>query len=311
KMRSRIIREMRNILAQEDFMEVETPILQLIPGGALAKPFKTHLNALKIDLYLRVSPELYLKRLLVGGFEKIYEIGRCFRNEGMDAYHNPDFTMIELYWAYQNRDGLMEFVEKIMVDLVQKTKGTSQISHQGEDIDFKAPWQRIKFKDLIKKYCQIDIEKASQTTLRKKLAAVGVKVEKNADKCKLIDELYKKMCQPKLIQPTFMIDHPIEMAVLAKAKEENAKYADRFQLIVGGVELINGFSELNNPLEQKKRFEGKKIAPERKDKDFLEALEYAMPPAAGLGMGIDRLVVLLTDSHSLREVILFPTMRPK
>ena len=268
--RSKIIEELRNILDGEGFLEVETPILQPIPGGALARPFQTHLNALKMDLYLRVSPELYLKRLLVGGFDKVYEIGRCFRNEGMDKHHNPDFTMIELYWAYQDRDGLMDFVERAMIELVKKIKGETKFTYQGKEVDFRVPWKRIKFRDL-------DFEKDK----------VGI------------------------IQPTFVTDHLAKMAILAKTKEDNPKEADRFQVVVGGIELINGFSELNDPLEQEKRFKAAKIETERKDKDFLEALQYGMPPAAGLGMGIDRLVALLTDSHSLREVILFPTMRPK
>lgn len=280
RLRSKIIEELRHILDSQGFLEVETPILQAIPGGALAKPFKTHLNALKLDLYLRVAPELYLKRLLVGGFEKVYEIGRCFRNEGMDAYHNPDFTILELYWAYQNRDSLMKFVEKVMTDLVRRVKKTNQISYQGKKINLKTPWPRIKFMNLVKEIKGIDL-----------------------------DERFKEACQ-RIIQPTFVIDHPIEMNALAKAKESDAKYADRFQLIVGGVELVNGFSELNDPLEQEKRFKSK-LSQERMDKDFVEALEYGLPPAAGLGVGLDRLVALLTDSHSLREVILFPTMRPK
>ena len=310
--RSNILKELRKILWANGFLEVETPILQPIPGGALAKPFKTHLNALKLDLYLRVAPELYLKRLLVGGFEKIYEIGRCFRNEGMDAFHNPDFTMLELYWAYQDRDGLMEFVEETMLELLKNLgRANNQIEYQDNQIDFKIPWKRSTFREIVREYCQIDIEKASQESLKKKLNSLGVKVEKGAPKCQLVDELYKKVCQPKLIQPTFMIDHPIEMAVLAKAKEQDPRYADRFQLIVGGIEMINGFSELNDPQKQRERFEANNIARERRDKDFLEALEYGMPPAAGLGIGIDRLVSLLTDSHSLREAILFPTMRPQ
>jgi len=282
EMRSKIIEELRRILSGQGFLEVETPILQPIPGGALAKPFKTHLNTLKLDLYLRVAPELYLKKLLIGGWEKIYEIGRCFRNEGMDAHHNPDFTMLELYWAYQDRDGLMEFVEETIVDLLKKIKKTQQISYQGEKINFKTPWRRIKFKDLVKK-------------------------TKGAD----LDELFKEACRKKIIQPTFVIDHPVGMTILAKAKPEQPQEAHRFQLVVGGIEIINGFSELNDPLEQEKRFRAAKIETERKDKDFLEALQYGMPPAAGLGIGIDRLVALLTDVHSLREAILFPTMRPK
>jgi len=270
RLRSRIIEELRETLDNQGFLEVETPVLQPIPGGALAKPFKTHLNALNLDLYLRVSPELYLKRLLIGGLEKVYEIGRCFRNEGIDRVHNPDFTMLELYWAYQERDGLMKFVEKMMIDLVKKIKGSIEFTYEGKKISLRSPWKKIKFDE-------IDFEKDKE----------------------------------KIIQPTFVVDHPVELAILAKAKEENPKEAHRFQLIVGGIELMNGFSELNDPLEQERRFKMAKIEPERKDKDFLEALEYGMPPAAGLGMGIDRLVALLTDSHSLREAILFPTMRPK
>ena len=270
KLRSKIIEELRHILASYGFLEVDTPILQLIPGGGLAKPFKTYLNALKLDLYLRVAPELYLKRLLVGGFEKIYEIGRCFRNEGIDKYHNPDFTMLELYWAYQDREGLMKFVEKTITDLVKKIKGKTQFNYQGKKVDFKTPWKRIS-------YSQIDFEKDKE----------------------------------KLIQPTFVIDHPVELAILAKAKEKESRFADRFQVVAAGIELMNGFSELNDPLEQERRFKRAKIETERKDKDFLKALEYGLPPAAGLGIGVDRLVALLTDSHSLREAILFPTMRPK
>ena len=267
KVRSKIVKTLREILNKEEFFEVETPILQPIPGGALAKPFKTHLNALNIDLYLRVAPELYLKRLLVGGFEKIYEIGRCFRNEGIDAYHNPDFTMLELYWAYQDRDGLMKFVENIFKELLSGIGKGNTISYQGKKINFKTPWKRIK-------YSEIDFEKDKE----------------------------------KLIQPTFVVDHPLEITPLAKAKDDNKKYADRFQLVAGGIELINGFSELNNPLEQRERLSKNN---KRKDEDFLQALEYGMPPAAGFGIGIDRLSALLTDSHSLREIILFPTMRPK
>jgi len=310
KIRSKIIEELRNIFESQGFLEVETPILQPLPGGALARPFKTYLNALKLNLFLRVSPELYLKRLLVGGFEKIYEIGRCFRNEGIDKHHNPDFTILELYWAWQNKDGMMKFIEKFLSDLIKKIKGTLKISYQGQKINFSPPFKKITFRDLIKKYCQIDIEKANLGDLQKKLKEFKIKIEKKAQRIDCLDALLKKVCAPKLISPTFVIYHPIEMAILAKASKD-PRYADRFQLFAGGIELINGFSELNDPLEQEERFKKAKIEPERKDKDFLEALQYGMPPAAGLGMGVDRLVLLLTDSHSLREVILFPTMRPR
>ncbi len=280
RLRSKILEEMRNIFNKEGFMEVETPVLQPIPGGALAKPFKTHLNALNLDLYLRVAPELYLKRLLVGGFEKIYEMGRCFRNEGMDYSHNPDFTMLEFYWAYQDKEKLMKFTEKIFVELLKKTKQTTQISYQGQKINFKTPWKRVKFSDLIKN-----------------------------TEGKEPDEKFKTAAR-KLIQPTFVTDYPLEMSALNKAKEDNPKLADRFQLVVAGIELVNAYSELNDPVDQEKRFKSK-LSQDRMDKDFIEALEYGMPPAAGWGLGVDRLVALLTDSHSLREVILFPTMRPR
>jgi lysyl-tRNA synthetase class 2 len=229
----------------------------------------------------------------------------------MDAFHNPDFTMIELYWAYQNRDGLMEFVEGTISELLKRVKGGTKIEYQGSQIDFKPPWKRVAFRDLLLEYAGLDIEKASDAALKKKATELKIKLEKGAERCKILDEIYKETCRPNLQQPTFIVDYPVGMAVLAKTKEESPEYIDRFQLVVGGVELINGFSELNDPQEQRRRLEAQKIAAERKDKDFLEALEYGMPPAAGLGMGIDRLIILLTDSHSLREAILFPTMRPK
>ena len=311
KLRSRIIEELRSSLNRQGFSEMETPILQPIPGGALARPFKTHLNALNLDLYLRVAPELYLKRLLVGGLEKIYEIGRCFRNEGIDKYHNPDFTMLELYWAYQDRDGLMNFVQELFIALLRAVKKESRIDFQGNIIDFKTPWEKIGFRALIKRHCGIDIETVSDAALMKSAQRHGLKIKKNTPRIKILDEIFKKVCQPTLIQPVFVIDYPLEMVVLAKANELKPKYADRFQMVVGGVELINGFSELNDPVEQRKRFKSKKMDIKRIDEDFLEALEYGMPPAAGLGMGIDRLVALLTNSSTLREVILFPAMKPR
>jgi lysyl-tRNA synthetase, class II len=310
-MRSRIVEELRNIFSENNFMELETPVLQPIPGGALAKPFKTHLNALDMDLYLRVAPELYLKRLLVGGFEKIYEIGRCFRNEGIDKHHNPDFTMLELYWAYQDRDGLMDFVERFFDELLKRTGKGLSFSYQGQKIDFKRPWKKITFRDLVKKYADFDIETASDEDFKKKAKELKIDIGKDFQKCKMMDEIYKVACRPKLINPTFVTDHPAQMAILSKPKENDSEKADRFQLVVGGIEMVNGFSELNDPLEQEERFKKSKMEEERTDRDFLEALQYGMPPAAGLGVGIDRLVALLTDSHSLREAILFPTMRPK
>ncbi len=292
--RSQIINLVREFLEKRSFVEVETPVLQTIPGGALARPFKTHHHALDLDLYLRIAPELYLKRLLIGGLEKVYEIGRCFRNEGLDATHNPDFTMLEFYWAYADYQDLMKLTEE-MLDYIltnhklqstnpkQNTKHKAQtINYQGKEIDFKRPWQRIEF----------------------------LKLGKNEEEVK---EAFKK-----LIQPTFIVHHPIEASPLAKQLDEDPTKAARFQLVVGGLEIVNAFSELNDPLEQDKRFkEQEKIRQkgdeeaQRHDKDFIEALEYGLPPAAGFGLGLDRLVALLTDSHSLREVILFPLMRPR
>jgi len=310
RQRSAIIKNLRTFLEARDFIEVETPILQSLPGGALAKPFKTHLNALDIDLYLRIAPELYLKRLLVGGFEKIYELGRCFRNEGMDKSHNPDFTMLEFYWAYVDYEQLMELTEELFEFLVPEL----EIEYQGNKIDFTPPFKRISMRDLLFKELSIDIDEASQEEMMKELAARGAKPEDDKA-CRAVDALFK-IVRPKLIEPTFVIDHPLEMSPLAKEKEEKTKkkYAQRFQLIIGGLELVNAYSELNDPSEQAKRLrEQEKLHKEeaRYDEDFIEALEYGMPPAAGWGLGVDRLVMLLTNSPSVREVILFPAMREK
>ncbi|MEA3292987.1 MAG: lysine--tRNA ligase [Patescibacteria group bacterium] len=317
-LRSRIIKEIREFLEKNEFFEVETPILESIYGGAKAMPFKTHLNSLNIDLYLRVSPELYLKRLLVGGLEKIYEIGRCFRNEGMDRDHNPDFTMLEFYWAYADYKDLMKFTEQLFRHLLKKIFNKTNIECGDKKIDFQYSYKRIEFLTLFKRYTKIDLEEINVKALSEKAKNWGIKTEKGADKAEIADAIYKKFCRPKIIEPTFIIHHPLGCFPLAKTLEKNPDKLANFQLVVNGIELINAFSELNNPIEQKKRFEeqeksfkaGFKEA-QRMDKDFIEAMEFGMPPSAGFGMGIDRLVALLTDSHSLREVILFPTMRPK
>ncbi|HOK00810.1 MAG TPA: lysine--tRNA ligase [Candidatus Pacearchaeota archaeon] len=318
ELRSLIIKEIRNFLDKEGFIEVETPILQPVYGGASARPFKTHLNALNIDLYLRIAPELYLKRLLVGGFEKIYEIGKCFRNEGMDKNHNPDFTMIEFYWAYADYKQLMKLTEKLFSYILKKAFKKNEITFDNKKINFKTPWQRIEFNDLIKKYTKINLDEINEESLKKEAIKLGIMLEKGDEKAQIADKIYKKYCQINLWQPTFVIHHPVGMAPLAKKLEENPKKLARFQLVAGGIELVNAFSELNDPIEQRERFkEQEKIfkkgfeEAQRMDEDFLEALEYGMPLAAGFGMGIDRLIALLTDSHSIREVILFPTMRPK
>ena len=318
ELRSKIIKEIRNFLDGEGFLEVETPILQPIYGGAKAKPFKTHLNALDLDLYLRIAPELYLKRLLVGGFEKIYEIGRVFRNEGIDRSHNPDFTMLEFYWAFADYKDLMKLTEKMFAQLVKKIFNKLEISYEGKKINFKTPWPRIEFSRILRKEAKINLEEIHPEALKKEAKKMGIEVENGEGKSDIADKIYKKLCLPKIWQPTFITNHLLGSFPLSKSLEKNPKNLANFQLVVAGWELINAFSELNDPLEQRKRFEEQEKSfkagleeAQRMDEDFLEALEYGMPPAAGFGLGIDRLVALLTDSHSLREVILFPTMRPK
>jgi len=318
EIRSKIIREIRNFLEKEGFLEVETPILQPIYGGAKARPFKTHLNAFDLDMYLRIAPELYLKRLLVGGFDKVYEIGKCFRNEGVDRFHNPDFTMLEFYWAFADYKDLMKLTEKLFECLLKKVFRKLEISYEGKKINFKIPWPRIEFSQLIRKYTKINIEEVNQEGLEIKAGELGLKLGKGLARAEILDEIYKKFCRPKIWEPTFIIHFPVGFQPLAKTLEKYPQKLANFQLVVAGFEFLNAFSELNDPVEQRTRFEeqekyfekGFKEA-QRMDEDFLEALEYGMPPAAGLGMGIDRLVCLLTDSHSLREVILFPTMRQK
>ena len=317
-LRSRIISEIRFFLNQEGFIEVETPILHPLVGGAAAEPFVTHHNALDKDLYLRIAPELYLKRLLIGGMSKIYEIGRLFRNEGIDATHNPEFTELELYESYQNAEGLRDFVESLIKKLVKKIFGKETIEYQGQKLSFNKKFNTISLYNILERYALIrEPEKISTEELLLKARQFGIDAEKEDPKWKIIDHIFKKICRPKIIQPTFIVNYPLESSPLAKKLPEES-LLDRFQLIIGGLEIANGFSELNDPLEQNKRFlaqeklakEGDKEA-NPKDEDFLEAMEYGMPPAAGVGMGIDRLVMLLTDTHNIKEVILFPTMRPK
>jgi lysyl-tRNA synthetase class 2 len=255
---------------------------------------------------------------LVGGFEKVYEIGKCFRNEGIDRFHNPDFTMLEFYWAFADYKQLMKLTERLFAYLIRKIFGKLQISYQGKKINFKTPWPRVEFDQLIRKYTKIKLEEINRDALAEEAEKLGIQIEKGVPKAEIADEIYKKFCRPKIWQPTFVIHHPIGFQPLAKALEKHPDKLANFQLIVAGWELINAFSELNDPLEQRKRFEEQERyfeegfeEAQRMDEDFLEALEYGMPPAAGFGMGIDRLVAILTDSRSLREVILFPTMRPR
>ena len=318
EIRSQIIKEIREFLEKEGFLDVETPILQPIYGGAKARPFKTYLNALDMDLYLRISPELYLKRLLIGGFEKVYEIGRVFRNEGIDRAHNPDFTMLEFYWAYVDYRDMMKLTEKMFENLLKKIFGKLEISYEGKKINFKWPWPRIEFSQILRKYTKINLEEIHFEALKKEAQKLGIEISEGEGKAEIADKIYKKFCLPKIWQPTFIINHPLGTFPLAKSLENNPSKLANFQLVIASWELINAFSELNAPIEQRKRFEEQEKffkagleEAQRMDEDFLEALEYGMPPAAGFGLGIDRLVALLTNSHSLREVILFPAMRPR
>ncbi|MFH1172912.1 MAG: lysine--tRNA ligase [bacterium] len=317
--RSAIIKAIRDFLEEQGFMEVETPILQPLAGGATAKPFITHHNALDIDLYLRVAPELYLKRLIVGGLEKVYEISRCFRNEGIDATHNPEFTQVEFYEAYADYNDHMKLMETLLPYILSRLSKSLVIEHDGQKIDFTPPYPRLTFKDGLQKYAQINLEDyPDRDSLAKVAKEKGLKIDKLFGRGKILDELYKDFVRPKLIRPTFWINHPIELSPLTKKMPDDPNYVERFQLVAGGLELANAFTELNDPTDQLERFsyqsELKDAGDEEAqpaDQDFVEALEQGMPPTAGLGLGIDRLVALLTDTHNIKEVILFPTLRPK
>jgi len=318
ELRSKIIKTIRDFLGKQGFLEVETPILQTIYGGAKAEPFKTKLNALDMELFLRIAPELYLKRLLVGGWEKVYEIGKQFRNEGMDRNHNPEFTTLEFYWAYADYKQLMRFTEKMFSEILKKVFGGLKIIYQGKEIDFKPPWPRIEFETLLRKYAGVDYKSFNLDALKKTAKKLNVVFNGNEGKAEIADAIYKKYCREKILTPTFVIHHPYGFFPLAKQLEKNPENLANFQVVISGWEIINAFSEQNDPIEQKKIFKEQEILfkqgfkeAQRTDEDFLEALEYGMPPAAGFGMGIDRIVALLTDSYSLRDIILFPTMRPR
>lgn len=317
--RSRIITRLRELLEKEGFAEVETPLLHPIAGGAVARPFVTHQNALDIDLYLRIAPELYLKRLLVGGFSKVYEIGRNFRNEGIDAEHNPEFTMLELYEAYANAEAHHGLLERVIGVLVKTVADSPTIKFQELEITFGKKFDTMTFEEGLARHAAIsNYASLSESDMRTVAHQSGVELEKGDTKAKLADKIFKKLCVPKIIQPTFVLNYPLEILPLAKESETHRGFADMYQLIVGGVELVKGFSELNDPVEQRRRFDEqeamRKAGSEeanRMDEDFVEAMEYGMPPSAGIGIGIDRLVMLLTDTANIRDVILFPTMRPR
>jgi len=317
--RSKIIKAMREYLEQQGFLEVETPTLMTIPSGAAARPFITHHNALDMDLYLRIALELPLKRLIVGGFEKVFEIGRNFRNEGISIKHNPEFTMMELYQAYANYEDIMDLMEDMIVYIVQKVHNTLEITYQGEKINFAKPWRRLLMLDAIKEYTGVDFREVKSDQEARELAwAKGVDVKKDDSKGKIINAFFEEFVESKLIQPTFIIGHPVEISPLAKRNAVNPEYTDRFEVFIYGWEMGNAFSELNDPIDQRARFEKQMKEREKgdeeahmMDEDFVQALEYGLPPTGGLGVGIDRLVMLLTDSPSIRDVILFPTMKPR
>lgn len=314
--RSNFIKELRNFLDSKGFLEVETPILQLQYGGARAKPFKTHINAFDLDVFMRISPELYLKRLLIGGYEKVYEIAKCFRNEGVDKFHNPDFTMIEFYWAYADYKQLMKLTEEMFHYILMNVMNTTEVEYGEHKLNFGGTWERIEFFALLERDTGIKYEEINEEALRKKAIELKIDVPVGADKANIADEIYKKFCRPKIIQPTFVIHHPYGFQPLAKGLE-GEKLAS-FALVIAGAEVINAFSELNDPQEQEKRlkeqeklFSGGFEEAQRSDEEFVEALEHGMPPAAGFGMGIDRIVSMITNSSSLRDAILFPIMKPK
>ncbi|HSV31992.1 MAG TPA: lysine--tRNA ligase [Atribacteraceae bacterium] len=317
-LRSRALRVMRNFLDDRGFLEVETPMMQLLPGGALARPFKTFHNALGLDLFLRIAPELFLKRLIVGGLEKVYEINRNFRNEGLSIRHNPEFTMLELYQAFGNYETMLELCEELLCFVVQTILKSLRIKYQGLDIDFTPPWTRINLRKSILDASGIDIFEDSSEVMFFKAERAGMHVEKNWDRGKMINELLEHFVQPHCVNPTFVLEYPVEISPLSRSKKNDPRVAERFELFIGKEEIGNAYSELNDPIEQRKRFESQLYKREMGDyeahlvdTDYLEALEYGMPPTGGMGIGIDRLVMILTDSSSIREVILFPILRPR
>ncbi len=317
--RHALIRTLRSFLEDERFIEVETPILQTMAGGALAEPFITHHNALGADLFLRVAPELFLKRLIIGGFERVFEIARCFRNEGIDHLHNPEFTQVELYAAYMDYFELMAFTERMMVALVHSVRGDFMVPYEGNQLNFTPPYRRLTFRDAILEYAKFDIDNyPNEKKLASELSKRNIVTEKKWNRAKMLDEAIKNFVRPYLIQPAFLYRYPIELSPLAKKTENDTRYVERFQLFAGGKELANAFSEINDPTDQQDRFDDQEKNRKRgdneahhSDADFIEALTYGMPPTAGLGMGIDRLTNILTDTHSIKEVILFPTLKPQ
>ncbi len=316
--RTRLIDSMRNFLNKQDYLEVETPVLQPLYGGATARPFTTYHNTLDMTLYLRIANELYLKRLIVGGFEGVYEFSKDFRNEGMSRFHNPEFTQMELYVAYRDYVWMMDLVEEMIEKVALDLNGSTKVPVGSNLIDFKRPWKRYTMYGVIQEYTGIDISPMDEPELRNTAKKLKVEVDKTMAKGKIIDEIFGELCEPYLIQPTFITDYPVEMSPLAKKHRSEDGLVERFEAIVNGKELCNSFSELNDPIDQRERFEQQLLLAERGDheamvldEDFLRALEHGMPPTAGLGVGIDRLAMIMTNSNSIQDVIFFPQMRPE
>lgn len=319
--RTAIIKAIREFLDNKDYLEVETPILSPIAGGAAARPFDTHHNALDIDMYLRIATELYLKRLIVGGFERVYEIGKNFRNEGIDIRHNPEFTMIELYEAYADYNDMMEITENMVAYVCEKVLGTTKVAYQGTEIDFKPPWKRITMVEAVKEYAGVDFNEIKSDEEAKAIAKEkGLELKKKLEDCTkgdILNELFEAFGEENMIQPTFVYDYPVEISPLTKKKRGNEAFTERFEGFIYGRELCNAYSELNDPIVQKDRFiqqlRERELGDDEAymmDDDFINALEIGMPPTGGLGIGIDRLIMFLTDAYSIRDVILFPTMKP-
>ncbi len=316
--RTKVFNSMRQFFNEAGYMEVETPILQSIPGGAAARPFITHHNALDIPLYLRIADELYLKRLIVGGFEGVYEFSKNFRNEGMDRTHNPEFTCMEIYVAYKDYNWMMDFTERMLEKICMDVNGTTEVKVGDNVISFKAPFKRITMRDAILEYTGFDINGKNEEELRAAARGMGIEVDDTMGKGKLIDEMFGEKCEGSYIQPTFITDYPIEMSPLTKRHRDNPELTERFELMVNGKELANAYSELNDPIDQYERFvEQMRLAEKGDDeamiidKDFIRALEYGMPPTSGMGIGMDRLVMLMTGQTTIQEVLLFPQMRPE
>ncbi|MTG98090.1 MULTISPECIES: lysine--tRNA ligase [Myroides] len=316
--RTKLFNAMRNFFNEAGYMEVETPVLQSIPGGAAARPFMTHHNALDIPLYLRIANELYLKRLIVGGFDGVYEFAKNFRNEGMDRTHNPEFTVMEIYVAYKDYNWMMDFTERLLEHCATAVNGTPVAKFGEHEINFKAPYKRITMADSIKEFTGFDITGKTEDEIRQAALGMGIPVDETMGKGKLIDEIFGEKCEGNYIQPTFITDYPKEMSPLTKAHRDNPELTERFELMVCGKEIANAYSELNDPIDQRERFEAQMALADRGDdeamfidQDFLRALEFGMPPTSGMGIGMDRLIMFLTNNPSIQEVLFFPQMRPE